>query len=403
MDKRSKIILWLFLAVLVGIIVTEVVRPKPLNWRPSYTSSDKIPFGCYVLFHELPNLFPEQKIHTTSESLYNMLAKRDSSTTSNYLLINDFLDLDKQEAFKLLQYVHDGNDTFIAASSFGTYLADTLNIEVETQYSIKEDTMLIHLTNNSFSKQNYPLKRGVYNTHFSSVDTLNTTVLGYINFKSEQGTLSSESNKMTMSPNFVKVRFGKGHFYLNTTPQAFTNYYMLRGNKDYAANAFAYLKDLDVYWDNYKKSGRIVIDSPMRFILNQVSLRWAYYLGMLGLLIFIIFKAKREQRIIPVITPLDNSSIEFAKTVGGLYYEHRDYTDLIHKKINFFLEHIRSQYQLNTESIKEKTAMDLAAKSGKPLLEVKELLDLIVHLNNKKHHSEQDVVQLNKKINQFKK
>ena len=403
MDKRSKIILWLFLAVLVGIIVTEVVRPKPLNWRPSYTSSDKIPFGCYVLFHELPNLFPEQKIHTTNESLYNMLAKRDSSTTSNYLLINDFLDLDKQEAFKLLQYVHDGNDTFIAASSFGTYLADTLNIEVETQYTIKEDTVLIHLTNNSFSKQNYPLKRGVYNTHFSSVDTLNTTVLGYINFKSEQGTLTSESNKMTMSPNFVKVRFGKGHFYLNTTPQAFTNYYMLRGNKDYAANAFAYLKDLDVYWDNYKKSGRIVIDSPMRFILNQVSLRWAYYLGMLGLLIFIIFKAKREQRIIPVITPLENSSIEFAKTVGGLYYEHRDYTDLIHKKINFFLEHIRSQYQLNTESIKEKTAIDLAAKSGKPLLEVKELLDLIVHLNNKKHHSEQDVVQLNKKINQFKK
>ena len=403
MDKRSKIILGLFLAVLIGIIVTEVVRPKPLNWRPSYTSSDKIPFGCYVLFHELPKLFPGQKIHTTNESLYNVLAKRDSSTASNYLLINDFLDLDKQETFKLLQYVYDGNDTFIAASSFGTYLADTLNIEVETQYSIKEDTVLIHLTNNSFSKQNYPLKRGVYNTHFSSVDTLNTTVLGYINFKSEQGTLASGSNKMAMSPNFVKVRFGKGHFYLNTTPQAFTNYYMLRGNKDYAANAFGYLKDLDVYWDNYKKSGRIVIDSPMRFILNQVSLRWAYYLGMLGLLIFIIFKAKREQRIIPVITPLENSSIEFAKTVGGLYYEHRDYTDLIHKKINFFLEHIRSQYQLNTESINEKTAMDLAAKSGKPLLEVKELLDFVVHLNNKKHHIEQDVVQLNKKINQFKK
>ena len=403
MDKRSKIILGLFLAVLIGIIVTEVVRPKPLNWRPSYTSSDKIPFGCYVLFQELPKLFPGQKIHTTNESLYNILAKRDSSTASNYLLINDFLDLDKQETFKLLQYVHNGNDAFIAASSFGTYLADTLNIEVETQYSIKEDTVLIHLTNNTFSKHNYPLKRGVYNTHFSSVDTLNTTVLGYIHFKSEQGTLASGFNKMTMSPNFVKVRFGKGHFYLNTTPQAFTNYYMLRGNKDYTANAFAYLKDLDVYWDNYKKSGRIVIDSPMRFILNQVSLRWAYYLGMLGLLIFIIFRAKREQRIIPVITPLENSSIEFAKTVGGLYYEHRDYTDLIHKRINFFLEHIRSQYQLNTESINEKTAMDLAAKSGKPILEVKELLDLIVHLNNKKQHSEQDVVQLNKKINQFKK
>ena len=403
MDKRSKIILGLFLAVLIGIIVTEIVRPKPLNWKPSYTSSDKIPFGCYVLFHELPHLFPGQKIHSSNESLYNILTQRDTTKTSSYVLVNDVLDLDKQEAHKLLQYVYDGNDTFIAASNFGTYLEDTLNLEIKTQYSIKEDSVLVHLANNSFPKQNYPLKRGAYNTHFSSVDTLKSTVLGHITFNSDRGTLLSGPEKKTEAANFVKVKFGKGHFYLNTTPQAFTNYYLLRGNKDYVANTLSYLKDVDVYWDNYKKSGRIVINSPMRFILNQASLRWAYYLGMIGLLIFIIFKAKREQRIIPVITPLENSSIEFAKTVGGLYYEHRDFTDLVFKKINFFLEHMRSNYHLNTEAINEKTAMDLAARSDKPLSQVKDLLDYIVYLKNKEQHSEQDVLQLNIKLNQFKK
>jgi hypothetical protein len=403
MDKRSKIILGLFLAVLIGIIVTEIVRPKPLNWRPSYTSSDKIPFGCYVLFNELSNLFPDQKIRTTNESLYNTLVERDTSSASNYLLINDFLNLDEQEANQLLKYVHEGNDTFIAASSFGNYLSDTLNIEVETLYTVKEDTVLIQLTNNSISKQNYSLTRGIYSTYFSSVDTLNTTVLGHIAHNSEKGLLPIGSNKIAKSPNFVKVRFGKGNFYLNTTPQTFTNYYMLKGNKDYVANALSYLKDLDVYWDNYKKSGRIVIDSPMRFILNQASLKWAYYLGMVGLLIFIVFKTKREQRIIPVIKPLENSSIEFAKTVGGLYYEHRDFTDLISKKINFFLEYIRSNYHLNTDYINAETAAVLAVRAGKPLSEAKDILDTILHLKNKKHHVEQDVIQLNEKINQFKK
>ncbi|MCK0188505.1 DUF4350 domain-containing protein [Arenibacter sp. F20364] len=403
MDKRSKLILGLFLAVLIGIIVTEIVRPKPLNWRPSYTSSDKIPFGCYVLFNELPNLFPGQKIHTTNESLYNTLVARDTRSTSNYLLINDFLDLDKQESNQLLQYVHEGNDSFIAASNFGSYLSDTLNIEVETQYSVKEDTVLIQLTNNSFSEQNYSLTRGIYRTYFSSVDTLNTTVLGHISYDFEKGIIPSGSNKKTKSPNFVKVKFGKGNFYLNTTPQTFTNYYMLKGNKDYVANAFSYLNDMDLYWDNYKKSGRIVIDSPMRFVLNQVSLKWAYYLSMFGLIIFIIFKAKREQRIIPVIKPLENSTIEFAKAVGGLYYEHRDYTDLISKKINFFLENLRTNYHLNTATINEKTATLLAARSGKPLSEAQDILDTIVHLKNKRSHNEQDVIQLNKKLNQFKK
>ena len=403
MDRRSKIILGIFLTVLIGIVVTEIVRPKPLNWRSSYTAADKIPFGCYVLFKELPNLFPGQEIYSSNESLYNILAGRDSSKTSNYLLINDFLDLDKQEAHQLLQYVHDGNDTFIAASSFGDILSDTLNIEVETQYSIKEDTVQIHLTNNSFSKRNYNLSRGVYNTHFSSVDSLNTTLLGYLSFNSEEGLINKASTKKTEGPNFIRVKFGKGNFFLNTTPQTFTNYYMLKDNADYVANAFSYLGDKDVYWDNYKKSGLVVINSPMRFILNQESLRWAYYLGMIGLLIFVVFKAKREQRIIPVIKPLENSSIEFAKAVGGLYYEHRDFTDLISKKINYFLEHIRSHYYLNTETITEKTARDLSAKSGKPLSETQEIIDLITHLRNKTHHSEQDVIQLNKKLNQFKK
>ena len=403
MDRRSKIILGIFLTVLIGIVVTEIVRPKPLNWRSSYTAADKIPFGCYVLFKELPNLFPDQEIYSSNESLYNILAGRDSSKTSNYLLINDFLDLDKQEAHQLLQYVHDGNDTFIAASSFGDILSDTLNIEVETQYSIKEDTVQIRLTNNSFSKRNYNLSRGVYNTNFSSVDSLNTTLLGYLSFNPEEGLINKASTKKTEGPNFIRVKFGKGNFFLNTTPQTFTNYYMLKDNADYVANAFSYLGDKDVYWDNYKKSGLVVINSPMRFILNQESLRWAYYLGMIGLLIFVVFKAKREQRIIPVIKPLENSSIEFAKAVGGLYYEHRDFTDLISKKINYFLEHIRSHYYLNTETITEKTARDLSAKSGKPLSETQEIIDLITYLRNKIHHSEQDVIQLNKKLNQFKK
>ncbi|MEZ4968247.1 MAG: hypothetical protein R2814_01020 [Flavobacteriaceae bacterium] len=67
------------------------------------------------------------------------------------------------------------------------------------------------------------------------------------------------------------------------------------------------------------------------------------------------------------------------------------------------MEQMRSNYHLNTETINEKTAIDLAARSDKPLLEVRDLLDFIVHLKNKKQHSEQDVLQLNIKLNQFKK
>ncbi|WP_426492831.1 DUF4350 domain-containing protein [Hymenobacter sp. 102] len=45
------------LAVLLGAYVAvEYYRPKPLDWRPTLQNNDKIPYGTYVLFQELPGL-----------------------------------------------------------------------------------------------------------------------------------------------------------------------------------------------------------------------------------------------------------------------------------------------------------------------------------------------------------
>lgn len=405
MDRRTKIIIGLFIAVLIGIVVTEIVRPKPLNWRPSYTASSKIPFGCFVLFNELPSLFPNQEIASVDESLFNLLYNKEKSGKSNYLMINNGIDLDEQEYDELLEYASEGNDVFIASSYFDMYLSDTLNLRVDARYTIQEDTVELSFTNNKFKGDPYLFTKGMYNRHFISVDTLNTTILGHISFSGDDLFDDNlEDGEVKTKPNFIKVKFGKGNFYLNSTPLAFTNFYMLGGNQEYVANAFSYLKDKEiVYWDNYKKTGRVIINSPLRFVLNQTALKWAYYLTIVGILLFYIFRTKRQQRIIPVIEPLQNSSVEFAQTVGSLYYQHKDYTNLIAKKLNYFLEYIRSQYYLDTTTINEKTAKDLAAKSGKPLTEVKALLDFIKHLKNKQHHSEHDVIELNKKITAFKK
>ncbi|MGB5819442.1 MAG: DUF4350 domain-containing protein [Saonia sp.] len=404
MDRRSKIVIGIFVAVLVGIVVMEIVRPKPINWKPSYTASDKIPFGCYVLFNELSHLFPGKTISSINESAYETLVYRDSEIFSNYIFINNGIEFDQEETHELLDYVNDGNDVFIAATYFGTLLSDTLNIKVQSSYTIKEDTVTVSLTNTNFSKDRFFYTKGLQKTHFTSVDTLNSTVLGYLSYGITDNFLEGNTNtdKRFTRANFVKVAFGNGNFYLSTTPQAYTNYYMLKGNKDYVAHTLAYLKDQPLYWDNYKKSGRIVIDSPLRFVLNQISLKWAYYLSMLGVLVFFIFRAKREQRIIPVIEPLENSSVAFARTVGSLYYEHGDYTDLIAKKLNYFLAYVRSHYYIDTSVINEKTAQDLAAKSGKSMTEVKALVDFISYLKNKERHTEQDSIQLNKKITSFK-
>lgn len=224
MERGSKLILGIFVAVLLGILITEIVRPKPLNWEPSYTSSDKVPFGCFVLFNELTILFPKATITAVDESLYNVLSRRDTLVHSNYVLINDIISFDEQEHKQLLNYVSQGNDVFIAATDFGGYLSDTLNLKVQSLYDIKEDSITVSLTSQSFKNSLFIYYRGQYKSHFTSLDTLNTSILGYVTFTDNENPLfSSKSEESTKAVNFIKTKFGKGNFYLNSTPQAFTN------------------------------------------------------------------------------------------------------------------------------------------------------------------------------------
>lgn len=401
MGKRSKIILSLLVTVLIGIIVTEIVRPRPINWRPSYTSISKIPFGCYVLFNELPSIFPDSEIEKVEKSVYDVLIENDSTTISNYVMINDYIYLDEQETNQVLKYVENGNQVFIASSNFTGQLADTLNIEISQQYDIQEDSVKASFSNQSFKKEHFYFARGVDPAYFTSVDTVNTEILGHIQFKTSTF-LENETEEIKTRTNFIKTSFGKGSFIINTLPIAYSNYYVLGENSNYSVQSFSYLKDHLLYWDDYKKSGRKVITSPMRFVLNQPALKWSYYLLIVGLLLFVIFKAKREQRIIPIIKPLENSSVEFAKTVGSLYHQHRDYNNLNDKKITYFLTYIRNRYYVNTTVLDEKLITQLSAKAGKSTEETKILIEFILSLKNKPIHTEQDSLTLAQKINTFK-
>nr|WP_299066796.1 DUF4350 domain-containing protein [uncultured Allomuricauda sp.] len=402
MDRKSKIVLLVFSLVVVGIIVAEIVRPKPINWRPSYTATSKIPFGCYVLYNELATIFDNSDITTVEESVYDILVERNKSIKSNYIFINQYINLDKQETNQMLDYVSEGNTIFIAAAGFGSYLSDTLNININSDYDLKEGSTKLSLTHKEFQSEEFELSRGIYNTHFTSVDSTNTTILGHITYLKED-LLDDQPTQSHKRANFIKTKFGNGHFILNTTPQAYSNFYILNGNQDYVSHTFSYVKDRDIlYWDNYKKAGRAVINSPMRFVLNQPALKWAYYLMITGVLLFVFFKSKREQRIIPVVEPLKNSSVEFAQAVGSLYNQNKDYTDLIHKKLNYFLEHLRSNFHIDTSTLNEKTIQVLASKSGKGMEETKSLINYIITLKNKITHTEQDSIELNKKITAFK-
>lgn len=393
LDKRSKRVLWIFGLTLLLILITEIVRPKPIDWRPSYTSVDKIPFGSFVFFEEATSLFKDSEIENIDKDPYSFLVDSTYNKNSAYIFINEELNFDKRQTQILLKYVEKGNTVFISSRSYGNIFQDTLKINLHTSYSVLEEEVTPTFFSPSLKEKQLPkFKKGIFKTSFTAIDTLKTKALGYY-----------DSNKDKLDDlNFIKVKYGNGAFLLHTLPEAFTNYYLLKNNEQYAANLISYIEAEHIYLDEYLKSGRKIVTSPMRFVLNQEPLTWAYYVLICGLLIFVLFKGKREQRIVEVIEPLENTSVEFTKTIADLYFQHKDYSDIIAKKIKYFSETLRAKYFLSTNDITEDLIKKLALKSGNTLEDTQKLMHLIKNLKAKTVHSESDLLALNKQIEEFR-
>ncbi|NND63653.1 MAG: DUF4350 domain-containing protein [Flavobacteriaceae bacterium] len=390
LDKRSRNILIIMGTAIFIIVLAEVFRPRPLDWRPSYTSADKIPFGAFVMFEEIKDLFNGATVERVSRDPYEFLLDSTYSPNSAYVFIDDNLFFDQRQVDELTKYASEGNTVFISSRNYGYIVGDSLNITTEIDYDVLNDTLQPKFFNTAF-ESNSEFSKGTFRSTFEKVDTLNTVALGY---------LISEAPEIE-SLNYISVKKGKGQFLFHTLPEAFTNYYLLNGNEQYAAQVLSYIDSNEIYWDSYLKSGRKVVTSPMRFVLTQPALKWAYYLGMLGVIVLLIFKAKREQRIIEVIKPLENTSIEFTRTIGDLYFQHKDYTDIIAKKITYFLEVVRSKYYLSTQLLDDTFILKLSQKSGNPKDKTQKLIEYINHLKGKAVHSEQDLIELNKKTQDF--
>jgi hypothetical protein len=374
---------------LVAYLVAQYYKPTATNWVSTYLKEDKIPFGTYILFNEMHDLFPKTDVRVTRDPIYNTLKDIDFKNTS-YLLISHSIEVDKLDFKELINFVEKGNNAFIAAFDFGKTLRDTLKLEIGSSYNYSvEKSTGVNFTNPALkANSDYTFGKQIAEQYFSSFDTSRVTILG----KNVEG-----------KPNFIRYTYGKGSIYILPNPQLLTNYSLLNPlGADYAAKALSYLPvSENLLWDEHNTRGNIDDSAILRVIFKNEPLRWAYYIAMAGLIIFVLFEMKRRQRIIPVIEPLKNSSLDFVKVVGKVYYQQRDNSDIARKKINYFLEHIRSTYVLKTGSLDNELKQALHFKSGVPEDTIDQLFIIVNGINSNQYVDDNSLINLNKLIERF--
>ncbi|MHA4893492.1 DUF4350 domain-containing protein [Pedobacter sp. PWIIR3] len=375
--------------LVVIYVIAQYYKPKPTDWSPSYLKEDKIPFGTYILHKEIGNLFPNTTVRVSRQPMYNTL-KRTNYLASNYLMIAGTLKFNKYDYQQMDLYLRRGNDVFIAAFELGKMLRDTLKISTNTLFNLSKSTSTgINFVNPALkASRHYILDKGLGDQYFDAFDTARVTVLG----RNQHG-----------NANFIRYKFGKGNLYLLPNPQLLTNYTLINPiGAAYAAKALSYLSTRNtLIWDEYNTRGNIDDDAILRVIFKNNPLKYAYLIGLVTLLIFVLFEIKRRQRIIPVIEPLRNSSVDFVKVVGKVYYQQRNNTDIAKKKISYFLEFVRSNYRLKTNELNNEFLSNLIHKSGAEEETIAQLSDLINGINAGGKVNDDQLISLNKLMEKF--
>ncbi len=392
--KDWKYILYLS-AAFVFYLALKLLSPHTLDWTVTFHHNDKNPFGAYALDNLIGSIIPEEEIQQSNYTLYELYDTL--QTPSNFLTIATSFAPGKEDVEALLKNVEKGGTAFISAQYYIGHFADTLSLrtsdyffqgELSTVFN-RNDTTGITFKNPEVGQQSvYAFPRNNVHNYFEEVDTVRTQLVA--------------ANDLDL-PVFIKISWGKGFLYLNSTPLAFTNAYLLYGqNAEFASLSLSHLPGRTTYWTEFYHLGRLEAQTPLRFILTNEPLRWAYYITILSIILFMIFEARRRQRIIPVIKPLTNTSVEFTQTIGNLYYQSADHKNIAEKRITFLQEQLRSKYGINTHQLNEHSILTLSRKTGNDEDDVRELFKLIEVIQSKNQITESELKTLNNKLDRFK-
>ncbi len=396
MKTPPKYVIWLVAAI--GLLIyIEYITPAPVDWSVTLYHKHKAPYGTYVLHKRIRDIFSQAPVTLNHQSFLDIVDDDETDLEDepvSYLSIAETFRADSLEVNALLTLAAEGNFILISANYFSNYLEDTLHFETE-DFSwrflqlddVRQKDSLYLYTATADSNTRYYYRKDVAYSHFASYDTLKTEILAFNQHK---------------QPVLMQLPIGKGKIILSSTPLALSNYYLLKEpNHNFAGLVLSHLPNAPLHWTEYHQVGRMEPATPLRYILSNPSLRWAYLVAIIGVLLFILFEAKRKQRIIPVVTPPSNETVQFAQTVGVLYYQQGDHKSMALKKILYFMEHVRSRYYLDTQLPPEELAPLLASKSGMEPESTLRLLKMMAAIREAYSIPEATLIKLNQLIEDF--
>jgi hypothetical protein len=367
--------------------------------QESRVKESKGPRGLYVFSDQLKEVFPYARVKGVTSTIYHSLKDVTHSNTLYLVTVSEFMPV-LADLQALKDFAREGNDVLIFCHYLNQEARDFFDVADTVQFNGEADSIKLEKDGQwvmgHFSSKIFDGFEG----NFAEIHERRATVLG----RNGNG-----------KANFLRIKYGSGSVYIHLLPEVLTNYFLLeKENYKYTQAMLSYMpKNTEqILWKQprYRRNntgsqaynGKEESEfSFMSVIWNNDNLRWAFLLGLFVLFLLLLFGSKRKQRIIPVIQPVQNTTFEFAQTMGDLYFNQHNNNDIAGKKIKYWQEHVRNHYNLSTREMNREFWDHLGKKSGQPQEVLKNLELAVVRANNANRLSDRDLVHLSNSIDRF--
>ncbi len=391
---------WLTLALVVlALMAYEVLRPRPLDWTPSLAPGDTRPYGAEVLHRLLPGL-TQGPVRTAASPLRTLL--EGSSAPQTLFVLADEAEISPFDAERLLAYAERGGTVLIAAHRLSSALDDTLGLNtwggvvdaLGNPFIEQLDTLDLQFLAPGLggplrvSEALAPARMRV-----APEDTTRWTDEVYAAAR-----LSREGDSL---PAYTVLRLtrGEGVLVLTNAPLLLSNFALLNGEgQAFAERLFAYVPTGGLVW---WRRGAGEASTPLRYVLQQPALRLALWAALAAVGLFMLRAARRRERPVPTVAPPRNDTVDFARTIGLLFYNRGDHANLAAKVRHQFYAHVRDALGITTVPGSADFAARVAQRAGVPLAEVEALLALLDASERAPTVTQQQLLALGRAANHF--
>lgn len=433
MKRTTRYVIGILVLLVVGFVL-QLRIPQRFSWKETYAAGDRSPYGCYAFDSVMRGIMPDG--YEVSGKTFFLLAEEKQPV--NVVVVADELRMSKVDLASMKRLLQCGATVMLAYNKAldvaDTLLYDAFGVGTETGWSPDVDTQKRWLASDTvpdgyvhnspytpilwkgrdgtFAPASYRVFHMLVNENMvlddgvSPRDVLACAVAEtYVNapgkpyYKEEpRGRIHDIGDTVyynvdgyydylkTAVPVVVRRRYGKGQVIFCATPRLLTNYGVL----DPAATPYVHrlmtllggrrVVRLDGTYESQGASRNS--QSPFRYFLSQPPLRSALYTLLAGLLVYMVFTARRRQRAIPVRRVPRNYMLDFVCHIGSLYYSRHTPADFLAKRYVAFADEMQ---RLLGVDITDTTATEcacavIALRTGEQTDDVQRLVRRLRHI-----------------------